>query len=140
MMAPVLIYAFAAAIVGGIDSPIGAVVGGLALGVLLNLLSYLSQYDAFDWFPEELRCRRRSSIILVSLLVRPQGIFGEPRGIECSPPALREPRPPRQPVSIRDLVRDAYQHRFVAFAPSSWSCLHSSATSRRATIRTSAST
>src|SRR5262245_11164862 len=29
MMAPVLIYAFAAAVLGGIDSPLGAVVGGL---------------------------------------------------------------------------------------------------------------
>ena len=55
MMAAVLIYAFAAAVLGGIDSPLGAVVGGLLLGVLLNLLSYLSQYGAFDWFTEELR-------------------------------------------------------------------------------------
>ncbi len=78
MMAPVLIYAFAAAIVGGIDSPLGAVVGGLALGVLLNMLSYLSQYDAFDWFSEELRLPTALLIILVVLLVRPAGIFGRP--------------------------------------------------------------
>src|ERR671930_2672244 len=38
LMEPVLLYAFAAAVVGGLDSPIGAVVGGLGLGVLLNLL------------------------------------------------------------------------------------------------------
>ena len=37
MMQSVLIYAFAAAVLGGIDSPIGAVVGGLILGVGLNL-------------------------------------------------------------------------------------------------------
>jgi branched-chain amino acid transport system permease protein len=78
MMAPVLIYAFAAAILGGIDSPLGAVVGGLLLGVLLNLLSYLSQYGAFDWFTEELRLPMALLIILVVLLVRPQGIFGKP--------------------------------------------------------------
>ena len=78
MMAPVLIYAFAAAVLGGIDSPIGAVVGGLALGVLLNMLSYLSQYGAFDWFTEELRLPMALLIILVVLLVRPQGIFGRP--------------------------------------------------------------
>ena len=78
MMAAVLIYAFAAAILGGIDSPLGAVVGGLTIGVLLNLLSYLSQYDAVSWFTEELRLPAALLIILVVLLVRPQGIFGRP--------------------------------------------------------------
>jgi branched-chain amino acid transport system permease protein len=78
MMAAVLIYSFAAAVLGGIDSPLGAVVGGLLLGVLLNLLSYLSQYDAFDWFTEELRLPMALLVILVVLLVRPQGIFGRP--------------------------------------------------------------
>ena len=38
MMLVILIYAFAAAVLGGIDSPIGAVVGGLILGVTVNLL------------------------------------------------------------------------------------------------------
>jgi branched-chain amino acid transport system permease protein len=78
MMAPVLIYAFAAAVLGGIDSPMGAVVGGLSLGVLLNMLSYLSQYDAFGWFTEELRLPMALLVILIVLLVRPQGIFGKP--------------------------------------------------------------
>jgi len=78
MMQAVLIYAFAAAILGGIDSPIGAVVGGLLLGVLLNMLSYLSQYGAFDWFTEELRLPAALLIILVVLLVKPTGIFGRP--------------------------------------------------------------
>ena len=78
MMAAVLIYAFAAAVLGGIDSPIGAVVGGLLIGVLLNMLSFLSQYGAFDWFTEELRLPMALLIILGVLLVRPQGIFGKP--------------------------------------------------------------
>ena len=78
MMAAVLIYSFAAAILGGIDSPLGAVVGGLLLGVLLNMLSYLSQYDAFNWFTEELRLPMALLVILVVLLIRPQGIFGRP--------------------------------------------------------------
>jgi branched-chain amino acid transport system permease protein len=79
MMQAVLIYAFAAAVLGGIDSPVGAVVGGLLLGVILNLLSYLSQYGAFDWFTEELRLPMALLIILLVLLVRPQGIFGHPQ-------------------------------------------------------------
>ena len=78
MMAPVLIYAFAAAVLGGIDSPLGAVVGGLLIGVLLNLLSYLSQYDVLDWFTEELRLPMALLVILVVLLIRPQGMFGRP--------------------------------------------------------------
>ena len=78
MMAPVLIYAFAAAVLGGIDSPIGAVVGGLLIGVLLNMLSYLSQYGAFDWFTEELRLPMALLVILAVLLIRPQGLFGRP--------------------------------------------------------------
>jgi branched-chain amino acid transport system permease protein len=78
MMAAVLIYAFAAAVLGGIDSPLGAVVGGLAIGVLLNMLSFLSQYDAFGWFTEELRLPMALLIILAVLLIRPQGIFGKP--------------------------------------------------------------
>jgi branched-chain amino acid transport system permease protein len=79
MMQAVLIYAFAAAVLGGIDSPLGAVVGGLLLGVLLNLLSYLSQYGAFDWFTEELRLPAALLIILVVLLVRPSGLLGRPQ-------------------------------------------------------------
>jgi branched-chain amino acid transport system permease protein len=78
MMAAVLIYSFAAAVLGGIDSPLGAVVGGLLIGVLLNMLSFLSQYDAFDWFTEELRLPMALLIILAALLIRPQGIFGRP--------------------------------------------------------------
>jgi branched-chain amino acid transport system permease protein len=77
MMAAVLIYAFAAAILGGIDSPLGAVIGGLLIGVLLNMLSFLSQYDMFDWFTEELRLPMALLIILAVLLIRPQGIFGK---------------------------------------------------------------
>ena len=79
MMAPILIYAFAAAVLGGIDSPLGAVVGGLSLGVLLNVVSYLSRYDALDWFTEELRLPLALGIILVVLLLRPSGVFGRPQ-------------------------------------------------------------
>ncbi len=79
MMAPILIYAFAAAVLGGIDSPLGAVVGGLLLGALLNLLSYSSQYSALGWFTEELRLPMALLVILVVLLIRPQGIFGKPK-------------------------------------------------------------
>jgi branched-chain amino acid transport system permease protein len=73
MMQPILIYAFAAAVLGGIDSPAGAVVGGLALGVGLNLLgSYV------DFVGADLRLPAALLVILIVLLVRPSGLFGRP--------------------------------------------------------------
>jgi branched-chain amino acid transport system permease protein len=73
MMQPILIYAFAAAVLGGIDSPFGAVVGGLALGVLLNLIGVY-----VDFVGSELKLPVALLVILVVLVVRPSGIFGRP--------------------------------------------------------------
>ncbi|MEX2048340.1 MAG: branched-chain amino acid ABC transporter permease [Gemmatimonadota bacterium] len=73
MMQPILIYAFAAAVLGGIDSPFGAVVGGLALGVLLNLIGVY-----VDFVGAELKLPVALLVILVVLLVRPSGLFGRP--------------------------------------------------------------
>jgi branched-chain amino acid transport system permease protein len=73
MMQPILIYAFAAAVLGGIDSPFGAVVGGLALGVLLNLIGVY-----VDFVGAELKLPAALLVILVVLLVRPSGLFGRP--------------------------------------------------------------
>jgi branched-chain amino acid transport system permease protein len=71
LMAAILIYAFAAAVLGGIDSPVGAVVGGLTLGVGLNLIgAYV------DFVGADLRLPVALLVILVVLLVRPAGIFG----------------------------------------------------------------
>lgn len=71
MMLVVLIYAFAAAVLGGIDSPVGAVVGGLTLGVLLNLIG---RY--VDFIGPELRLPTALLVLLGVLLIRPQGLFG----------------------------------------------------------------
>ena len=73
MMQAILIYAFAAAVLGGIDSPVGAVAGGLLLGVGLNLIgAYI------DFVGADLRLPVALLIILIVLLVRPAGIFGKP--------------------------------------------------------------
>jgi len=73
MMQALLIYAFAAAVLGGIDSPFGAVAGGLMLGVGLNLIgAYV------DFVGADLRLPVALLIILIVLLVRPEGIFGKP--------------------------------------------------------------
>jgi branched-chain amino acid transport system permease protein len=71
LMAALLIYAFAAAVLGGIDSPVGAIVGGLVLGVGLNLIG---QY--VDFVGADLRLPVALAVILVVLLVKPSGIFG----------------------------------------------------------------
>ena len=71
MMQAILIYAFAAAVLGGIDSPFGAVAGGLLLGVGLNLIgAYV------DFVGADLRLPVALLIILVVLLVKPAGLFG----------------------------------------------------------------
>ena len=73
MMQAVLIYAFAAAVLGGIDSPFGAVAGGLMLGVGLNLIG-----TYIDFVGAGLRLPVALLIILVVLLVKPAGLFGKP--------------------------------------------------------------
>jgi branched-chain amino acid transport system permease protein len=70
MMGGVLVYAFAAAVLGGIESPVGAG-GGLALGVVLNLLGTYVAVIGTD-----LRLPVAFAIIVVVLLVRPAGLFG----------------------------------------------------------------
>jgi len=67
----VLTYAFAGAVLGGIDSPLGAVVGSYALGVGLSLLSgYVS------WLGSSLQLPVALAILVLVLLVRPAGLFG----------------------------------------------------------------
>src|SRR6266498_436512 len=74
MMRAVLLYALAAAVLGGLDSPVGAVVGGLALGVALNLIG---TYVGF--VGNELKLPFALVVILGILLVRPAGLFGRVR-------------------------------------------------------------
>jgi branched-chain amino acid transport system permease protein len=71
IMQAMLIYAFAAAVLGGIDSPLGAVVGGLLLGVGLNLIG-----TYVDFVGADLRLPAALVVILVVLLVKPSGLFG----------------------------------------------------------------
>jgi len=71
MMQSVIIYAFAAAVLGGIDSPLGAVVGGLTLGVLLALIG------AYVPALADLRLALSLLLIVVLLVVRPSGLFGQ---------------------------------------------------------------
>jgi branched-chain amino acid transport system permease protein len=70
MMAGILLYAFAAALVGGIDSPHGAVIGGFVVGILENVLG------AFV-IGNELKLSVALVLIIGVLLVKPSGFFGK---------------------------------------------------------------
>lgn len=71
MMLGVLVFAFAAATLGGFDSPLGAVIGGLLVGVSENLAGTYVGFIGTD-----LRVTVPLVIIVAVLLVRPQGLFG----------------------------------------------------------------
>ena len=72
MMSGVLLYALAAALLGGIDSPLGAVLGGFLVGVLENLAgTYL--------VGTELKLSVALALIVGVLVVRPSGLFGKPQ-------------------------------------------------------------
>jgi branched-chain amino acid transport system permease protein len=69
MMGGVLLYAFTGALLGGITSPVGAVVGGLIVGVTENLVgTYL--------VPSQLKLTVALALIILVLVFRPDGLFG----------------------------------------------------------------
>jgi len=69
MMIGILLYGFASALLGGIDNPWGAVVGGFIVGVLENILgAYV--------IGTELKLSVALVLIVTVLLVKPSGLFG----------------------------------------------------------------
>jgi len=71
MMGGVLLYGFAGALLGGIDNPWGAVLGGFIVGVLENLAGgYVVGPD--------LKLTAALIIIVGVLVIRPSGLFGRP--------------------------------------------------------------
>ena len=70
MMSGILLYGFAAALLGGIDNPLGAVIGGFVVGVLENLLgAYV--------IGTELKLTVALVLIVGTLTLRPSGLFGK---------------------------------------------------------------
>jgi branched-chain amino acid transport system permease protein len=70
MLSGILLYGFAGALLGGIESPAGAVAGGLLLGVVENLAgAYLVGTD--------LKLTLALVVIIAVLIVRPSGLFGK---------------------------------------------------------------
>lgn len=63
----VFVYAFTAAVIGGLDSPIGTVIGGIIVGLVLSYVSGYSDKDV-------------SAIVILAILIgvlllRPNGLF-----------------------------------------------------------------
>jgi branched-chain amino acid transport system permease protein len=68
---PILIIGFVAAVLGGLDSPPGAVIGGLVLGLAL---SYVSGYEGSSLVP-----LAALVILVIVLMIRPTGLFAATR-------------------------------------------------------------
>jgi branched-chain amino acid transport system permease protein len=71
MMLAILLYGFAGAVVGGLTSPAGAVVGGFLVGVIENLAGTF----LFD-LGRELKLTIALVLIVAVLVVKPGGLFG----------------------------------------------------------------
>lgn len=72
LMFSVFVYASAAATLGGLDSPVGAVVGGLLIGVGENMAAGYFP----DWIGQEMKLVIALLAIFVVLLFKPSGLFG----------------------------------------------------------------
>jgi branched-chain amino acid transport system permease protein len=70
-MDAIFVFGFTAAVIGGLDSPVGAVIGGLLLGVAL---SYAGGY-----LGSQVTALVALGILVVVLMIRPAGIFSSTR-------------------------------------------------------------
>jgi branched-chain amino acid transport system permease protein len=66
----VLVYAFTAAVIGGLESPVGALIGGLVTGLTI---SYVGGYLGSGLEP-----LGALVLLMVSLVARPEGLFARP--------------------------------------------------------------
>jgi branched-chain amino acid transport system permease protein len=72
MMAGILLYGFASALLGGINNPGGAVAGGFIVGVFENLIGAYMPFIG-----NELKLTVALAIIIVVVIFRPGGLFGK---------------------------------------------------------------
>jgi len=66
----ILVYGFTAAVVGGLDSPVGALVGGLITGLSLAWVG--------GYLGGSLEPMGALALVIISLMIRPEGIFARP--------------------------------------------------------------
>ena len=74
IMLRVLIFAAAAAALGGLDSLWGAVVGGISIGLVQSVVvQYMNEWFSF---PTTMSLAAAVIVLMVVLLVKPAGLFG----------------------------------------------------------------
>jgi branched-chain amino acid transport system permease protein len=71
MMLSILLYGFAGAVVGGLTSPLGAVIGGFSVGVIENLAGTFIPYIG-----REMKLSIALALIVAVLMVKPSGLLG----------------------------------------------------------------
>jgi branched-chain amino acid transport system permease protein len=71
LLGNVLVFALVSVIVGGLESPVGAIIGGLVIGALAGVLAGVHGIGPNLATPVML------GLVIVVLLLRPQGLFGE---------------------------------------------------------------
>jgi len=80
MMAGILLYAFASALVGGISNPAGAVAGGFIVGVLENMVAYagnqIEKATGIYIIGNGEKLTVALIIVIFVLTVKPAGLFG----------------------------------------------------------------
>jgi branched-chain amino acid transport system permease protein len=69
------LVAFPAIILGGLDSPLGAVVGGVIIGLVQQFTALLAP-EYFDWVGDSFERVSPYLVMIVILLIRPYGLFG----------------------------------------------------------------
>ena len=72
-MISILLYGFAGAVVGGLTSPGGAVLGGFAVGIIENLAGTYAGVIG-----REMKLSIALCIIVAVLCIKPSGLFGRP--------------------------------------------------------------
>ena len=76
MMSGVLLYGFAGALLGGVSSPVGAVIGGMMVGVLENWVGHPAVSGFVGFNLNELKLTFALILIIGVLMFKPNGLFG----------------------------------------------------------------
>lgn len=71
------LVAFPAIILGGLDSPLGAVIGGIIIGLVQQYTALLAP-EYFGWVGESFELVSPYLVMIVILMIRPYGLFGTP--------------------------------------------------------------
>jgi branched-chain amino acid transport system permease protein len=74
MLTSIAVYSFIAVVIGGLESPLGALVGGIIVGIIENVASNIS------FIGSELKFLVLMAVLIVFLIIRPRGIWGRAEG------------------------------------------------------------